>query len=160
MRYTIVIMHVLKFATALGGLALLSCGSVPPVEVEAENFSRGDVTVDKQTYGKGIGVIVTLKPQAYVEYDLDLPKSGNCEIELRYASAAPRPLRLIIDGRVVNPHAADQETGGFLPENQKWVPAGSASLASGRHTLRLESDSVFPHIDKIRLKRIAFKIGG
>ena len=118
MRYTIVIMHVLKFATALGGLALLSCGSVPPVEVEAENFSRGDVTVDKQTYGKGIGVIVTLKPQAYVEYDLDLPKSGNCEIELRYASAAPRPIR--------RPGAFCRRTrSGYLPAALHWLAAGT-----------------------------------
>ena len=36
--------------------------------LEAELFHRGDVTADFDTYGRGIGVIVTPKPPGFVEY--------------------------------------------------------------------------------------------
>lgn len=147
--------------TAVGAFVLLSCGSSARIEIEAENFSRGDAVADcgEFGYGKGIGVVITLKPGAHVEYDFEVFSSGNYRIELRYASVGPRPLRLLIDGKMVNPQAADQDTGGFLPANQKWLPAGETRLESGRHTLRLECDGVFPAIDKIRLKKLV-KIGG
>ncbi|MCX6631400.1 MAG: hypothetical protein NTW28_27625 [Candidatus Solibacter sp.] len=121
--------------------------------IQAENFNRGTVTIDKgeHGYGQGIGVILTFKPSAFAEYDIEIPKSTNYSVEIRCASAGPRPVRVLVDGQLVTEHGAEGTTGGFLPEHQKWLEGGVVSLTRGKHMLRLESDGVFPHIDQLRL---------
>jgi hypothetical protein len=59
--------------------------------------------------------------------------------------------KLLVDGTVVNGSAAGSTTGGFYPENQRWEPAALVKLKQGEHTMRIESESVFPHIDRILL---------
>jgi len=135
-------------------LALLSCGSKsPPIVIQAEQFNRGTVVSDngEHGYGQGIGVIITPKAPAFAEYDFETPKTANYDLELRYASGAPRPVRLLADKQLITDHAAQGETGGFLPEHQKWQSVAIVSLVRGKHTLRIESENVFPHIDQIRL---------
>jgi hypothetical protein len=111
------------------------------------------VTIDngEYGYGQGIGVIITPKPSAFAEYDFEVPKSSIYDLELRYASAASRPLRLLVDTQLVTNHAADGDTGGFDAEHQKWQSAAVLNLTRGKHTLRIESEFLFPHIDQIRL---------
>jgi hypothetical protein len=136
------------------GLLLTSCSS-PEIQltIQAEKFNRGTVVADdgSQGYGQGIGVIVTPKAPAFVEYDLELTRTANYKVEIRYASGVPRPVRLLMDGQLVTDHAADMVTGGFLPDHQKWQEAAVLSLARGKHILRLESESIFPHIDQLKL---------
>jgi hypothetical protein len=129
-------------------VALMSCSEPAPIEIEAENFARGNVVVDR----------ITPNPNSFAEYDFEIGAAGNYQVELRYASTVPRPLKFLVDGKVVNPQAAATETGGFLPEQQKWMPAGDVELSTGRHVLRLECDGVFPHVDKIRIAKFR-KIG-
>ncbi|MCX6631404.1 MAG: hypothetical protein NTW28_27645 [Candidatus Solibacter sp.] len=122
--------------------------------IEAEHFNRGNATIDngEHGYGLNIGVIISLKPPpTFVEYDFELPRDGKYQIELRYASATPRAVRVLLDGTLVTSHAADAVTGGFEPASQQWKPAGVVALKSGKHVLRVESDNVFPHIDQILL---------
>jgi len=121
------------------------------VILEAESFQRGVVKIDKEQYGRNIGVILTPQAPAYAEYDFKAPVTGEYQIEFRYASAAPRPVMLLIDGAVVNRAATGSVTGGFYPENQRWEPAELVKLTQGEHTLRIQSESVFPHIDRILL---------
>jgi hypothetical protein len=123
------------------------------IVIEAESFQRGNVKADAGSggYGQDIGVILTLQAPAFAEYDFNLRTAGEFQIELRYASAAPRPLKLLVDGTVINPSAAGSDTGGFYPQNQRWEAAAQVRLVQGEHTLRIESQSVFPHIDRILL---------
>jgi hypothetical protein len=139
---------------SVGSLGLPSCGSRSlPIVIQAEQFNRGTVTIDngEHGYGQGIGVIITPKAPAFAEYDFEVPKTANYDLELRYASAIARPVRVLADKQLITEHAADGDTGGFLPENQKWQSVGVLDLTRGKHTLRIESDFVFPHIDQIRL---------
>jgi len=121
--------------------------------IPAERFDRGTVLVDNGQfrYGKGIGVILTPTAPAFAEYDFNTAQAANYRVELRYASAVPRLVRLVVDGQLITDHAADKATGGFFPEHQEWQEACIVSLEPGKHTLRLESGHVFPHIDELRL---------
>jgi hypothetical protein len=136
-------------------LTFISCSTVetPPIVIQAEAFTRGTVLPDNTIhgYGEGIGVIVTPAPPGYAEYDIDILKTSNYKIELRYASALPRPVRLLIDGQLVTDRAAGLITGGFMPPNQQWGDACILSIAQGKHTLRLDSQGPFPCIDQIRI---------
>ncbi len=123
------------------------------IYIEAERFQRGTASIDNGElgYGTQIGIIFTLKAPTFVEYDVTVPRAGAYQIELRYASGVPRPVRLLLDGAVVNPRAAEMPTGGFGPSEQRWSPVGATDIGAGGHVLRLESDAVFPHIDRILL---------
>ena len=117
---------------------------------EAEDFDRGNVSVDRDNYGKEIGIISDPGGQKnFAEYDIDLPFTGNYQIELRYAALHARPGQLLIDGQVVQPEAVSKTTGGWMPEHQKWVVEGVFRLEAGKHVLRIQSEPLMSHIDKV-----------
>ena len=122
------------------------------VERQAELFDRGNVVVDKDQYGKGIGIISDPGGQNnFAEYDLEIPADGEFYIELRYAAKMARPGRILIDGNVVNDKAISQVTGSWFPETQTWHSEGLVSMTPGRHVLRIESEPMMSHIDRWRL---------
>ncbi len=119
---------------------------------EAEQFDRGNVVVDTQRYGHGIGIISDPGGQTnFVEYDFELENAGEYVIQLRYAAAEPRPGLLKIDGIVLREDAMAQVTGGWQPEHQRWITEATSRLEQGRHTLRLESQPMMVHIDRWRI---------
>lgn len=120
--------------------------------VEAEDFVRGNVLKDGETYGRGIGVLVNAgKYPNETEYELDVPEAGPYQLDLRYASGDPRPITLQINGTVVSTNAAGHVTGGFFPKNQQWFAEGVYALRAGKNLIRFERASYFPHIDKFLL---------
>jgi Protein of unknown function (DUF1553)/Protein of unknown function (DUF1549)/Planctomycete cytochrome C len=118
--------------------------------IEAEGFHRGDMIRDTENYGKDIGVVIS-SGAAHAEYDLDVEHAGRYTIEIRYAAAERRPIRIQLDGKEIQRSAANEVTGSWQPESQVWFISGTAQLGSGRHTLRFESKRVIPHIDKVAL---------
>ena len=117
---------------------------------EAEDFDRGNVSVDRDSYGKDIGIISDPGGQKnFAEYDIELPTAGEYQIELRYAARRARPGQLLIDGQVVQPEAVSKTTGGWMPEHQKWVVEGVFRLKEGKHILRIQSEPLMSHIDKV-----------
>lgn len=118
--------------------------------IEAEGFHRGDVIRDIENYGKDIGVIIS-GGGANAEYDLNVENAGTYAIELRYAAAERRPIRISVDGKEIQRAAAGEVTGSWQPESQVWFVSGTAQLKAGRHVLRFESKRVFPHIDKFAI---------
>ncbi|MDE0865178.1 MAG: DUF1549 domain-containing protein [Rubripirellula sp.] len=121
-------------------------------ELEAETFTRGNVASLSDGYGEGIGIISDRgSQQNFAEYDITIPADGQYLIQLRYAAQDARPGRLLINGEVVKEDAISQTTGGWMPEHQRWVSEGTFELNKGNITLRLESEPLMSHIDKIRL---------
>lgn len=119
---------------------------------EAEDFVAGNVNKDKGVFGKGIGVLVNAeKYPNSTEYDITVPAAGAYQLDLRYASGDPRPVRVYINGALVASNAAGKVTGGFYPQHQKWFAEGVFALKAGVNRLKLERDSYFPHIDKVLL---------
>jgi cytochrome c553 len=119
---------------------------------EAESFERGNVLRDTTNYGKGIGVLVNAGPTPnFTEYDIEVAKASRFQVEARYAAAAARPTRLIVNGKLVRSDIADGVTGSWFPESQRWEIEGLVDLKAGKNIVRLEQPTFFPHIDKVLL---------
>ena len=117
---------------------------------EAEDFDRGNVSVDRSNYGKDIGIISDPGGQKnFAEYDIELPAAGNYQIELRYAALRKRPGQILLNGKVLQPEALNKTTGGWMPEHQKWIVEGLYRLEAGKHALRIQSEPLMSHIDKV-----------
>ena len=131
--------------------------------LEADQYVRGNVTRDFETYGQGIGVLVNAGPTPnFAEYDIELDRGGHYQLETRYAALASRPCRLSINGKVVNTNIAGKVTGDWSVRGQKWFVEGLLALRQGKNVLRLEQPEFFPHIDKLLLVPVVKKsdVGG
>ena len=122
------------------------------IQLQAEKFDRGNVIVDNENYGKGIGVISDPGSQKnFVEYDLTFKSPMLIQLELRYAAASARPGRILMNGKVIRENAIAKTTGGWLPEHQQWHSEGLFKITAKQFTLRIESEPMMSHIDQIRL---------
>ena len=122
------------------------------LELEAESFVQGNVASLNDGYGEGIGIISDRgSQQNFAEYEIEIPAKGQYLFQLRYAAKDARPGRMLINGTVVKNDAISQTTGGWMPEHQRWVSEGTFPLEQGTIKLRLESEPLMSHIDKIRL---------
>ena len=129
-------------------------GTAPPGAIvrEAEDFTAGNVNKDRDVFGKGIGVLVNRGEfPNRTEYDISVPGAGPYQLDLRYASGDPRPIRVYANGDQVLSNAAARVTGGFYPQHQRWFAEGVFLLNAGVNHLKFERDSYFPHIDKLLL---------
>ena len=131
-----------------------STSSIQPIVVEAEDFTRGNVLKDTGGFGKGIGVLVNAgKYPNLTEYEVEIPQASAYQLDLRYASGDPRPIRIYINDKLVASNAAGKVTGGFYPDKQAWSAEGVFLLKAGKNLIRFERESYFPHIDKFLLMR-------
>ena len=122
------------------------------IELEAEDFARGNVLKDRTNYGAGIGVLVNRGDTPnFVEHDVEIPAAGRYLIEIRYAAAGSRPCQLAINGQTVATSVAGNVTGSWQPDGQRWEIVGLFDLKPGQNTFRLEQPTFFPHIDKLLL---------
>ncbi len=118
---------------------------------EAEDFDRGNVKRDFDTYGNEIGVLVNIgETPNFTEYDIDVAATGVYRFDIRYAAAGSRPCDLFIDG-TLRAIVADDVTGTWNPDSQTWFGETLLSLDAGTHVLRLEQANAFPHIDQFAL---------
>jgi len=126
------------------------------IELEAESFTRGNVTVDTTNYGKGIGIIGDSGNGKlhFAEYDIPIPRAGKYLLQFRYAAAAARPGKILLNGQVARETAISQVTGDWYPPGQRWHSEGVHTLAAGMNTFRVQSGPNMSHIDKLRLIRI------
>ena len=132
----------------------LSDQSISLVVLEAESFTQGNVSRLNDGYGQGIGIISDPGAQKnFAEYEIKIPADGKYLLQLRYAAKEARPGRILINREVVKKNAISQTTGGWMPEYQRWNSEGTFRLKQGIITLRLESEPLMSHIDKIRLIR-------
>jgi mono/diheme cytochrome c family protein len=124
-------------------------GDPPRTFIEAVKFNRGDIGRDADNYGKGIGgIILNVGGANQVEWDVDVATAGDYQLEVRYASAEARPVRLLLNGALIRSDAAKQNTGSFFPDGQRWEVVGRYPLKAGRNVLRLEAIGVPPHISR------------
>ena len=120
------------------------------IVVEAENFQTGNVKKATTGYGEGIGVIYNKGTLPNIaEYEIEVPKAGRYQLEIRYAAAQSRPVELSINGELVKKDAASAVTGSWYPKSQEWKVEGFYALKQGKNRVRLESKIPFPHIDKL-----------
>ncbi len=120
---------------------------------EAEKYDRGDFSRLNEGYGKGIGIAATSRNNelSFIEYDINATSSGPHLLQFRYAANASRPMTLFFDGDRITAEALKQVSGGWNPEHQKWFTEATVNLTKPRHTIRIETNNVSSHIDKLRL---------
>ena len=118
---------------------------------EAETFHRGNVVRLLDGYGVGIGVIAGPGGPNWAEMDVQVPQDGTYYLAVRYAAAEARPTQLKVNGQLQHASLADQVTGSWYPDTQKWVWEGSVQLTKGKTTLRLDREGPIPHIDRLCL---------
>ena len=117
---------------------------------EAEDFDAGNLNVNFQNWGPGIGVLHTTRPneRQFVEYRFESTRSGEHELRIRYASAEERPLELHVNGEKRLDDVCKASTGSFLPEGMKWETV-RLELPAGPSTIRLERAGAVPHLDRL-----------
>jgi hypothetical protein len=127
----------------------------PPdaIVVEAEAFARGNVKRESTGYGEKIGVIYNegALPN-FAEFDVDLATAGDYQLDVRYAAAEARPIKILINGVVRRSDAAGRVTGTWYPDSQTWFAEGIYRFHAGANTIRLERSEPFPHIDKFAIR--------
>jgi len=148
---------ILAAALAAG---LLVLGSVGPargepeaLEIVAGTFQRGDASV-LASYGEPLSI-----GGIWAEYDFELAAGGNFEFAARYAAGESRPVRLSIDGILIDDRAMAGNTGSFTSATGRWEDQAVVRLEAGRHTLRIERDPCLPHIAAFRLTPTAAPAG-
>jgi hypothetical protein len=120
--------------------------------LEAENFQSGNVAKDNSGYGAEIGVIQNGGTYPNVaEYKFNVSQAGPYQLDLRYASAENRSIRIYVNGQLALPNAASKSTGGFYPQHQQWSTEGVVQLNQGQNSVKFERDSYFPHFDRLLL---------
>ncbi len=121
--------------------------------VQAEEFSRGNLKVDREQYGSPAEPVVHSKEGGtqFAAYDLTFPDAGRLLLEIRYAAEESRPVRVILDGKVVAESALGEVTGSWKLEGQRWAAVGPLEVRAGRNVLRIEREGDFPHLDQLLL---------
>ncbi|MSR75376.1 MAG: DUF1549 domain-containing protein [Planctomycetes bacterium] len=122
------------------------------LSVEAEDFASSNLGLNDHQWGdKRSTVIHTVAAgtQQFAEYEFE--RSGRHALLLRYAAEESRPVRVLLDGAVLCNKALGKVTGTWQVAGQRWEEIARVDLSPGRHRLRFESDSYWPHVDKLRL---------
>jgi len=120
--------------------------------IEAEDYARGNVLKSFDGYGEKIGVIYNKGALPNIaEFDVKLKDVGKFQLELRYAAAASRPVKVVVNGAVVSTNAAGKVTGSWNPPSQTWFAECVVPLRAGVNVIRLECAGPFPHFDKLAL---------
>ncbi len=121
--------------------------------VEAEDFVRGNVLIDRETWGTKDDAIVRTgngeRPQ-FAEWEFK--GDGYIELRARYAAQDARPVRVLLDGVEVAKEALGEVTGSWFPDAQRWRTVPSREVDAGVHVLRIERDGDLPHIDAWEIK--------
>jgi Protein of unknown function (DUF1553)/Protein of unknown function (DUF1549)/Planctomycete cytochrome C len=120
--------------------------------IESEAYARGNVLKLTDGYGAGIGVIINAGPiPNFTEHDIDIKKAGTFQVAVRYAAADPRPVRILVNGKIVAGDACGTRTGSWNPDGQKWHAEATVELPVGKAVIRFERDGAIPHLDKFAL---------
>ena len=81
----------------------------------------------------------------FVEYDIDWPADGTCQLDIQYAAGSPRPVALLLDGKPAG-DVCRTTTGSWNTSGAKQEKSATFNLSKGKHLIRLERPADFPHI--------------
>ena len=120
--------------------------------LDAWAFDRGNVRVFTEEWADA-GPMVAFGgvSPTVVEYDFELPVATDCTLSLRYAAATARPVKLLLDGRVLG-EGCRTASGGWNTSRAQWEEATRFTATKGRHTLKLERVGDFPHLVSLRVE--------
>lgn len=139
-------MYRMTFASAvflLTGLLQESGGDEVVIAArEAAAKSERVVSADKAwsdlavCYGKG----------GMQQWDFDVARPGKYFLHTLYASGTVRPVRLFINGQLLDALFLNCATGGFYADSLAWDTCGPFDLVAGRNSIRIQTDECSPHL--------------
>lgn len=133
-----------------------------PIPIALDSYARNKnvaVGVLPDLYGEGV-----LSPKknyqvgdSWVEYEFHVERPGTYSLWIGYASEGSRPVRIKLNGEVINDKGLSGTTGGW--EKPQLAPQGSIDLKQGDYVLRLEREGAsenaympFPAIHSIEFR--------
>ncbi len=84
-------------------------------------------------------------------WELEVPKAGEWNLDVRYAALEKRPMRLLVNGEQISKDALATVTGGWTTNDLRWETQATLDLDAGLVTIRLERPGAVPHLDRVRL---------
>lgn len=123
------------------------------IVIRAQDFVRGtNVAIDQCVAGPGI--LANAPPCGgapnAAEFDFEVKASGAYRLDINFTAAASRPVKVILNRKVVRDQAISETTGSWLNSNLRWSEVGRVFLKEGANIVRLERNDVFPHIHDLR----------
>lgn len=150
---------VVLIAGGVIGYFVMRAGPSETIVIAAASFKTSSNVAPGAGRAASYGSDVVLNAPPYnarpnmVEYDFNAAAAGKYSLSIEVAAAQARPVRVLLNGALVNGNALNVATGGWTPEFQKWVPVpAEISLRAGANTLRIERDNVFPHIRTLKFE--------
>jgi hypothetical protein len=116
-----------------------------PLSRRTLELAARDVTSQEKPAGKGTETRA-------LEYPITLTEGGTYLLAASYQSQESRPLRLRLDGELVDERAFAVATGSIRREDRpSWFPIRLLEITSGQHILRLEREDELPSITHLAL---------
>ncbi len=127
-----------------------------PRQIEAESFAKGNLEIDRETWGNAETAVVTTGSSrpSFATFNIEVAEAGEYKLRLRYASRDSRPLKLTVNEKTLDGYIAGDQSGGNSTENQKWFDVATIQLAAGENSLRLATGGNFPVLDKLEIDTI------
>jgi len=86
------------------------------------------------------------------EYDIEFPADAEYTLSALYASAQPRPVDILLDGKLLV-QGFKGATGSFQTSSAKWEKQCIANIPKGKHTIKLLCPGpCIPHICALRFE--------
>lgn len=128
--------------------------TVEEIIIPARDFSCGNVSKTNNSFGKGLLVDDGVFP-CFVEYEFYIPSSGIYELWVKYAQELSRPGKIYFDAKLLCAEALLETTGGWTKEKTIWFKQVDLAIESKFHSIKLLFERHCPHLEFIKLKKIA-----
>jgi len=123
--------------------------------IRSDWFDRGNVDHDRvaKPYADKHPCIANGgKVPNQAEYDIDFPVTADYAVHALYASAEPRPVDILIDGKKIA-RGFKSATGSFKTSQAKWEEQCTVHITQGKHTVKLLCPGpCIPHICALRFE--------
>ncbi len=123
-------------------------------------FNRGNAKTFTASWADGPPMVAFGgQMPVVIEYDIDFPVSAEYTISVFHASAAARPVDLLMDNKSIG-RCCQTATGSWMTSQAKWEEACKVRIDKGKHTIRLIRNGAFPHVVSLRFDtKVAFPKG-
>lgn len=124
-----------------------------PISIRAQDFVDGvNVAIDQCVVGPGTlanAPPCNAAPNA-AQFNVNARTSGAYRLDINFAAAASRPVKILLNGQAMWDQALSETTGGWDNSHLRWTQVGRVHLKEGLNIIRLERANVFPHIHDLR----------
>jgi len=121
--------------------------------VQAERAPRTNLRADSERWGDPRRTVLHTHEAGlqFAEWDVADAFPGTYRLRARYGAGDARPLRLLVNGELVDGAAFGEITGGFEVGHLAWRDVATITLHAGDNVLRVERTGPVPHLDVLVL---------